>query len=110
MKVARLQQRSGVMKIVPQFMHRYIDYVRSLYKQPEKSELLKIVGIGAFFSFIVWVNASPRSAFMYLVIGKLASMSALLGRGMPQVKAPPGGGKQKVSLLYRSISIYIIYV
>jgi hypothetical protein len=98
LKIARMQQRSGIMKIVPQFLHKYIDYMRSLYKEPQKPELLKIVGIGAFFAFIVWANSSPRSAFMYFVIGKLAAMSALLGRGMPQVKPPPGGGRQKVGL------------
>ena len=96
LKKKELQERSGYMRMVPQGLHKYIDYASSLSKKPEASDLTRNMIISAFFSFIVWTNAQVRAAFMYFVIGNGALMSALLTRGMPQVKAAPGMDKRKV--------------
>ena len=96
LKKKELQDRSGYMRMVPQGLHKYIDYVSSLTKKPAASDLTRNMIISAFFSFIVWTNAQVRAAFMYFVIGNGALMSALLTRGMPQVKAAPGMDKRKV--------------
>jgi len=95
LKKQRLMQRSGIMKMIPQALHKYIDYFASMRIKPDKKELSKNLFIGAFFSFVVWVNASPRSAFMYLVIGQLALLSSLLTRNMPQIEITPGMDKNK---------------
>ena len=92
----KLEERTGVMKVVPPGMHQFIDYVNSMYKKATKAELLKNVSLGSFFSFVVFSNTGARSAFMYFVIGNLAIMSSLLTRNMPKVTAAPGMDKKKV--------------
>lgn len=96
LKKKELQDRSGYMRMVPQGLHKYIDYVTSLSKKPVAADLTRNMIISAFFSFIVWTNAQVRAAFMYFVIGNGALTSVLLTRGMPQVKAAPGMDKRKV--------------
>ena len=92
----KLEERTGLMKAVPPGMHRFIDYVNSMYKQPSKAEVVKNMSLGGFFSFVIFSNTGARSAFMYFVIGNLAIMSSLLTRNMPAVTAAPGMDKKKV--------------
>lgn len=92
----RLKERTGVMKVVPQGLHKFVDYVNSMYKKPSKAEVVKNLSLGSFFSFVVFSNTGARSAFMYFVIGNLAIMSSLLTRNMPKVTAAPGMDKRKV--------------
>lgn len=95
-KKKRVQERTGLMRVLPQGLHKFADYINSMYKKPTQAELRKNVLIGAFFSFVVWVNQGARSAFMYYVIGNLATMSSLLTRNMPKVNIQPGMGKRQV--------------
>ena len=97
MKKRKVEERTGVMRVVPQGLHKFVDYINSLYKKPAQAELTKNVLIGAFFAFVVWVNQGARSAFMYYVIGNLATMSSLLTRNMPKVNVAPGMDKRKVA-------------
>ena len=92
----KLEERTGIMKAVPPGLHRFVDYVNSMYKKPSKSEVVKNLSLGAFFSFVIFSNTGARSAFMYFVIGNLAIMSSLLTRNMPKVTAAPGMDKKKV--------------
>ena len=92
----RLQERTGAMKVVPQGLHKFVDYVNSMYKKPSKAEIVKNLSLGSFFSFVIFSNTGARSAFMYFVIGNLAIMSSLLTRNMPKVTAAPGMDKRKV--------------
>eukprot|EP01041_Mallomonas_annulata_P004656 gene4656-9239_t len=100
----RLRERSGIMQILPESLHKYVDYVRSLYVKPQQADLVKNMIMASFFSFVVWANASARSSFMYLVIGKLALMSLLLARNMPQkdMKNPMAGQKRQVATWSRN--------
>ena len=91
----RLNSRPSYMKVIPQSLHKYVDYFLSLRIQPEKSELTKNVALGGFFSFVVWVNQSARSSFMYFVVGNLAILSSLLTRNMPSREITPGMDKNK---------------
>jgi hypothetical protein len=92
----RLEERTGVMKVVPPGLHKFIDYANSMYKKPAQSEVVKNLSLGGFFSFVIFSNTGARSAFMYFVIGNLAIMSSLLTRNMPKVTAAPGMDKKKV--------------
>ena len=92
----KLEERTGVMKAIPPGLHRFVDYVNSMYKKPSKAEVVKNLSLGAFFSFVIFSNTGARSAFMYFVIGNLAIMSSLLTRNMPKVTAAPGMDKKKV--------------
>ena len=96
LKELRKKQRTGLMKLLPESLYKYVDFLQSLRKKPKSKELFKNIGIGSFFSFVVWVNSNPRSANMYWVIGNLALMSSLLTRNMPEVKAMPGVDKKRV--------------
>jgi hypothetical protein len=96
LKKKELQERSGYMKMIPQGLHKYIDYVLSLSKKPNPADITRNMVLSAFFSFIIYSNAQVRAAFMYFVIGNGALMSALLTRGMPQIKAAPGVNKRKI--------------
>lgn len=95
LKRQRLNARPGYMKLIPQGLHKYVDYVISMRKQPEQSEMTKNVALGAFFSFVIWANESARSSFMYLVVGNLAILSSLLTRNMPTREITPGMDKNK---------------
>lgn len=86
----RNNERPGFLKFVPESFNRYFDYLKSLEKVPKKSEKTRALFLGAFFSFVVWMNASARSSFMYNVIGNLMLLSALLSRGQPQIENKPG--------------------
>ena len=98
MKKKKLDERSKLMKFVPSGLQKYVDYATSLYKKPSKDEMMKSVLFGTFFSFIVWVNTSARSSFMYYVIGNLMLCSALLTRNMPTTgQVAPGQGRSKVA-------------
>ena len=95
LKRKKLMERSGVMRMVPQPLQKFIDYFQSMYKPPATGDLRRNLGLAAFFSFVVWANQSARSAFMYLVIGNLIMVSALLTRGMPKFKVVPGMPKKQ---------------
>lgn len=94
MRRRRLAERSAVMKLIPQGLHKYIDYLASLKITPKKKEVTKNVGFGAFFCFITWVNQG-RSSFMYFVVGHLIILSTLLTRNMPRKEVTPGANKNK---------------
>ena len=97
LKELRKKQRTGIMKLVPESMYKYIDYLTSLKKPPKSpKEVVKNVGIGLFFSFVVWANNRARSSFMFWVIGNLALISSLLTRNMPEVKTMFGFDKKRV--------------
>ena len=89
-----LAKRSGVMKVIPQGLHKYIDYLRSLRVKTKGSEVSKNIMFGAFFSFITYVNQG-RSSFMYFVVGHLIILSQLLTRNMPRKEILPGMDKNK---------------
>jgi len=91
----QLSQRSGVMLLVPQNLHKYIDYFSSLRVPPTKSELLRNLAVSMFFSFLVGMNMNARSSFMYFVVGNLTLLSLLLSRGMPKIKPIPGQPKKQ---------------
>ena len=93
LKKQRLAQRSGIMKMVPQPLHKYVDYLRSLQIKPSSSEVTKNVLFGAFFSFITWVN-QLRNAYMFYVVGHLIVLSSLLTRNMPP-QVVSGVGKNR---------------
>ena len=90
LQAARNLERPGFIKMLPESLHKYYDYLRSLEKVPKKSEKTRALFLGGFFSFVVWLNASVRSSFMYNVIGNLMLLSALLSRGQPQIENKPG--------------------
>jgi len=90
MKNERNKQRPGLYKYVPERLHKYIDYLSTLQKEPSVRERNRAYFLGAFFSFVVVLNASARSSFMYCVVGNLALMSALLSRGQPSLEQKPG--------------------
>lgn len=94
LKQTQLENKKGPFKYMPEFLHKYIDYVNSLKIIPKKSEQTRAFAFSAFFSFVVWANQGARSSFMYFVIGNLITMSMLLQRGMPQMKLIPGQRQQ----------------
>lgn len=96
LKRKKLMERNGIMKLVPQNLHKYIDYVVSLRKDPVGGELARNIGLSGIFSFIVINNARARMAFMYSLIGNLAVMSILLTRNMPKLDVPIGMDRNKV--------------
>ena len=96
LKRKKLLERNGIMKIVPQNLHKYIDYVVSLRKDPKGGELARNIGLSGIFSFIVINNARARMAYMYSLIGNLAVMSILLTRNMPKLDVPLGMDRNKV--------------
>ncbi len=95
LKRERLNNRPPYMKVIPAGLHKYVDYLVSMRIEPEKPELTKNVALGAFFSFVIWVNQSARSSFMYFVVGNLAVLSSLLTRNMPSREITPGMDKNK---------------
>ncbi len=95
LKRERLNNRPAYMKMVPAGLHKYVDYLLSMRVEPEKSELTKNVALGGFFSFVIWVNQSARSSFMYYVVGNLLILSSLLTRNMPSQTITPGMDKNK---------------
>lgn len=97
LKKLQRSQRAGVLKFFPQEFLQYYDYLVSLRINPTKIDLIKNVGFGSFFSFIVWANMSARSSFMYFVIGNLSILSLLITRNMPSSKIVPGMEKRKVA-------------
>ena len=104
LKRQRLMQRPNFMKLIPQGLHKFIDYVVSMRITPKSQELTKNVLLGTFFSFIVWVNSSARSAFMYFVVGNLAVLSSLLTRNMPKIEVSAGMDKNKKVTSWSSTS------
>ena len=94
LKKQRLAQRSGVMKMIPQGLHKYIDYLNSLKVTPKKSEITKNMLFGAFFAFVTWVQQG-RQSFMFMVVGHLIILSSLLSRNMPRQQVTPGMDRNK---------------
>ena len=52
------------MKLIPDSLYKYIDYLNSLKKKPKTKDLISNIGIAAFFSFVVSANSRARSSFM----------------------------------------------
>lgn len=96
LKRRKIRERSGVMKILPQRFHKYIDYLGSLRKDPLPGEMTRNMVLSAIFSFIVINNARARMAFIYSLVGNLAIMSILLTRNMPKLDVPLGMDRNRV--------------
>lgn len=96
LKRKQLLSRSGLMRLLPQAMHKYVDYLASLRKDPQPGEVLRNLGVSAVFAAVTMANMRARMAAIYALIGNLAIMSILLARNMPKVNAPMGMDKSKV--------------
>ena len=94
LKKQRLAQRSGAMKMIPQGLHKYIDYINSLKITPKTSEITKNMLFGSFFAFVTWVQQG-RQSFMFMVVGHLIILSSLLSRNMPRQQITPGMDRNK---------------
>lgn len=96
MRKFKQSMRPGILKIFPESVLKFYDYLVSLRIEPKKSDLTRNVLFGLFFSFVVWANMSARTSFMYFVVGNLALTSLLLTRNMPQQKVLPGMERKKL--------------
>ena len=94
LKKKKILNRSGAIKLLPQSLHKYIDYISSCYKKPSSNELVRNLGLGAFLSFVTSQN-SGRTTFNYCLVGNLLMVSALLTRGMPKKANKPGMARSK---------------
>ena len=94
LKKQRLAQRSGAMKMVPQSLHKYIDYLNSLKIKPSAKEITKNVLFGAFFAFVTAMNGI-RNGYMYMIVGHLVMLSSLLTRNIPPRPVTPGMDRNK---------------
>lgn len=97
LKEKKLSERSGIMKITPIVLHKYIDYLSSLYVKPKKGTVVKNMIMGAFFSAVVSANAKSRMGIAYYIVGQLCVISLLLARGMPEKPAPIGGARRQLA-------------
>lgn len=96
LKRRQMMQRSGWMKLVPQNLHKYVDYLVTLRKDPGKGDLSRNFVVAAIFSFITLSNARARMAFIYSIFGNIAIMSILLTRNMPKIDVPLGMDRRRV--------------
>jgi len=96
LKRRQMMKRSGVMKLVPQSLHKYFDYLMTLRKDPAKGDMTRNLLVGTIFSFITLSNARVRMAFLYSILGNVAVMSILLTRNMPKLDVPPGMDRRRV--------------
>jgi hypothetical protein len=86
---ARYLARSPFVRMLPSFIHPYIDYFQSLYKAPNRFEMIRGILLGLFLSVVTVLNTGRR-AFTFTCIGNLIPLSILLSRGMPTKKPMPG--------------------
>ena len=96
LKRRQMMQRSGWMKLVPQNLHKYFDYLVTLRKDPVKGDFPRNFIVAAIFSFITLSNARARMAFIYSFFGNVAIMSILLTRNMPKIDVPLGMDRRRV--------------
>jgi hypothetical protein len=96
LKRQQLISRSGPMRLIPQALHKYVDYLTSLKKEPKASELIRNIAVSAVFATVTMLNMRARMAAMYSVIGNIAIMSILLARGMPKSSMPMGMDRNRV--------------
>ena len=96
LKRRQMMKRSGLMKLVPQELHKYIDYLVTLRKDPVKNEIPRNFVVAAIFAFITMTNARPRMGFLYSFLGNVAIMSILLTRNMPKIDVPLGMDRRRV--------------
>eukprot|EP01036_Dinobryon_divergens_P022431 gene22431-30684_t len=96
LKRRQMMQRSGWMKLVPQNLHKYFDYLVTLRKDPGKGDLSRNFVVAAIFSFITLSNSRARMAFIYSIFGNIAIMSILLTRNMPKIDVPLGMDRRRV--------------
>lgn len=96
LKRKKLMQRSGLMKLVPKPLQKYVDYLASLRKDPESGDIPRNMAVSAIFAFITMINARARMAFIYSFIGNVAVMSILLTRNMPKLNVPMGMDSRRV--------------
>jgi len=97
LKAQQLLSRSGLIRLVPQPLHKFIDYLTSLRKDPKSGELTRNVAVSVVFATVTMLNARARMATLYALVGNVAIMSILLARNMPKSNAPMGMEKNKVS-------------
>lgn len=97
LKRNRLQSRSGFVKLFPESLHKYFDYMNSLYIKPKRSDLTSNLALGAFFSLVVMANRALRSCFMYANVGNLIFISTMLTRNIPEEPMQPGMGRRRVA-------------
>jgi len=96
LKRLRLLKRTGLIRLLPQALHKYVDYLNSLKKNPMKGELVRNMAVSAVFSLITILNSRARMALIYSFLGNVAVMSILLTRNMPKVNVPMGMDRNKV--------------
>ena len=104
----QLRKRNRIISILPQFLHKYIDYLDSLKKPPSSSELFRNMGIGSIFAMITMLNQNIRMASMYSFIGHMAIMSILITRNIPTTASSnnnlnPSGVNNKITWSNTSI-------
>ena len=97
LKKVRLEQRSGLVKLLPESMHKYFDYMNSLQIQPKGSDLRSNLMLGAFFAIVVVANRILRSCFMFANVAQLMLISTLLTRNIPEQPTLPGMGRRRVA-------------
>lgn len=97
MKRERLERRSKFVRMFPEKLHVYFDYLNSLYVKPAKSDLNRNLSLGAFFSSIVLANRALRSAFMFSNVANLILISTMLTRNIPEAPVQPGMGRRRVA-------------
>jgi hypothetical protein len=97
LKKERLQQRSGFVKMLPEASHKYFDYLNSLYIKPVKSDIVRNLSLGAFFSMIIFANRAIRSGFMFANVAQMMLISTMLTRNIPEEPVQPGMGRRRVA-------------
>jgi hypothetical protein len=97
LKRRQLASRSGLMRLIPQGLHKYVDYLSSLRRDPKPSELIRNLAVSGVFATVAALNARARMAALYAGIGHLAIMSILLMRNTPKMNTPMGMESKSVS-------------
>lgn len=83
----KFMQRNGLIRFFPSFMHKYVNYLISLRKDPKPAELARNTAVGLFFSMLTIYNTGKR-AFTFAFIGNLMALSILLARNQPVSSEP----------------------
>lgn len=96
LKRKQLLSRSGLMRLIPQSFHKYIDYLTSLRKDPQPGDLMRNLVVSSVFAIVTMLNMRTRMAALYALVGNIAIMSILLARNMPKVNVPMGMDRNKV--------------
>jgi hypothetical protein len=97
LKKTKLENRSGFVKLFPESLHKYFDYMNSMYVKPKDSDFRSNLLLGAFFSIVLLANRVLRSCFMYANVAQLMLISTMLTRNIPEVPVQPGMGRRRVA-------------